>query len=148
MQFMKLEALKNSIGGNLLALVGWVTTLMFIHYMPYGYEQKHLGGGDNGMWFMWFILCGITSAVLWISIIFTTIELCIKKFCNLKYKSKFLSENYIYSCFFEFGMLLYTFYIIWFFSYSTNLLPVIGLITAYIIFKIIEYKDHQKESHK
>ena len=145
MQFMKLEALKNSIGGNLLALGGWVTALMFIHYIPFCNIEKQSGYAYVKLGF-WFILCGITSAVLWISIIFTTIELCIKKFCNLQYKSKFLSENYIYSCFFEFGLLLYVFYIIWLFSYSNNLLPVVGFICAYIIFKIIEYKDQRRKN--
>jgi len=131
---MKLHNPKTSVAFNVLSIFGWVSAFLFIHFMPYGYEQQHPSGSDDGSWFLWLLLIGVTIGFICISYFIHVIELVF----DFKINNKFITDNYIYSYFIEFGLCLYTFPIIWFEAfYDYTLLPILYLILSYIILKVV-----------
>jgi len=127
---MKLKHPRTSIAFNLLSILGWVTAILFIFFMPY---QKHPTIGDDGSWFMWIILVIITFSFIVISCITYLLEIIL----DVQYNNPLISKNKIYSCFFEFGFFLYTFPIIWLMIYPNySLFPILYLIYSYILLKL------------
>jgi len=142
---MKLNNPKTSVAFNLLSILGWVTAFLFIHFMPYGYEQQHPTDSDDGSWFLWLILVGITIGFICISYFVHVVELIF----DFKINNKFITDNYIYSSIIEFGLCFYTFPIIWdVVFYDNTLLPVAGLIGIYVLFKIIQFIIKKIKSDK
>jgi len=138
MQFMKLKHPRTLIAFNILSILGWISTFLFIYFMPYGFDQKHssVDSMSDGidMVSRWFSIIDLMCKCVIIPIIIYILESAF----DIQIHNFTLPNNKIYSFFFEFGFFLYLFPLIWMWAnIDYNLLPILYLILSYVIFKIV-----------